>query len=39
VLGKARKKAEPEPEDTPPEPEAKVVRQQPTRQSRSKRKR
>jgi YidC/Oxa1 family membrane protein insertase len=39
LLGKARKKAEPEPEpeDTPPTP--KVVRQQPTRQSRSKRKR
>ncbi|MFB9835934.1 membrane protein insertase YidC [Actinoallomurus acaciae] len=37
--GKARKKAdaEPEPEDTPPA--SKVVRQQPTRQSRSKRKR
>jgi YidC/Oxa1 family membrane protein insertase len=37
--GKTRKKAdaEPEPEDTPPAP--KVVRQQPTRQSRSKRKR
>jgi YidC/Oxa1 family membrane protein insertase len=39
LLGKARKKAEPEPEDTPPETQAKVVRQQPTRQSRSKRKR
>ncbi len=39
ILGKARKKAEPEPEDTPPDPEPKVVRQQPTRQSRSKRKR
>ncbi len=39
ILGKTRKKAEPEPEDTPPEPESKVVRQQPTRQSRSKRKR
>jgi YidC/Oxa1 family membrane protein insertase len=39
LLGKARKKAEPEPEpeDTPPVP--KVSRQQPTRQSRSKRKR
>jgi membrane protein insertase Oxa1/YidC/SpoIIIJ len=43
LLGKARKKTEPEPEpepepeDTPPVP--KVVRQQPTRQSRSKRKR
>jgi YidC/Oxa1 family membrane protein insertase len=39
LLGKARKKAEPEPEpeDTPPAP--KVARQQPTRQSRSKRKR
>jgi YidC/Oxa1 family membrane protein insertase len=40
-LGKSRKKAEPEepaePEDTPPE--SKVVRHQPTRQSRSKRKR
>ncbi|MGI5223843.1 membrane protein insertase YidC [Actinoallomurus sp. CA-142502] len=37
--GKTRKKAdaEPEPEDTPPGP--KVVRQQPTRQTRSKRKR
>jgi YidC/Oxa1 family membrane protein insertase len=39
VLGKAKKKAEPEPEDTPPESQSKVVRQQPTRQSRSKRKR
>jgi YidC/Oxa1 family membrane protein insertase len=42
LLGKSRKKAEPElepePEDTVPEAE-KVVRQQPTRQSRSKRKR
>jgi YidC/Oxa1 family membrane protein insertase len=39
LLGKTKKKAEPEPEpeDTPPTP--KVVRQQPTRQSRSKRKR
>jgi YidC/Oxa1 family membrane protein insertase len=38
LLGKARKKAEPEePEDTPSAP--KVVRQQPSRQSRSKRKR
>jgi YidC/Oxa1 family membrane protein insertase len=38
LLGKSRKKAEPEePEDTPPDP--KVVRQQPSRQSRSKRKR
>jgi YidC/Oxa1 family membrane protein insertase len=38
LLGKSRKKAEPEePEDTPPA--SKVVRQQPTRQSRSKRKR
>jgi membrane protein insertase, YidC/Oxa1 family, C-terminal domain len=38
MLGKTRKKAEPEPEDTPPET-PKVVRQQPTRQPRSKRKR
>ena len=38
LLGKTRKKAEPEPEDTPPET-PKVVRQQPSRQSRSKRKR
>jgi membrane protein insertase Oxa1/YidC/SpoIIIJ len=38
MLGKTRKKAEPEPEDTPLET-PKVVRQQPTRQSRSKRKR
>jgi YidC/Oxa1 family membrane protein insertase len=40
LLGKGRKKAEPdpEPEDTVPEDE-KVLRQQPTRQSRSKRKR
>jgi YidC/Oxa1 family membrane protein insertase len=38
MLGKPRKKAEPEPEDTPPET-PKVVRQQPSRQSRSKRKR
>jgi YidC/Oxa1 family membrane protein insertase len=39
MLGKTRKKAaEPEPEDTPPET-PKVVRQQPSRQSRSKRKR
>lgn len=38
LLGRSRKKAEPEePEDTPPVP--KVVRQQPTRQSRSRRKR
>jgi YidC/Oxa1 family membrane protein insertase len=39
LLGKARKKAEPEPEPevTPEEP--KIVRQQPSRQSRSKRKR
>jgi YidC/Oxa1 family membrane protein insertase len=37
LIGKTKKKAEPEPEDTPPAP--KVVRQQPTRQSRSKRKR
>jgi YidC/Oxa1 family membrane protein insertase len=41
LLGKARRKAEPEPEpepeDTPPGP--KVARQQPSRQSRSKRKR
>jgi YidC/Oxa1 family membrane protein insertase len=39
LLGKVKKKAEPEPVDTPPESQAKVVRQQPTRQSRSKRKR
>jgi YidC/Oxa1 family membrane protein insertase len=38
LLGKTKKKAEPEPEDTPPET-PKVVRQQPSRQSRSKRKR
>ncbi len=38
TAGKGRKKAG-EPEDTAPEPEAKIVRQQPTRQSRSKRKR
>jgi hypothetical protein len=38
LLGKAKKKAEPEPEDTPPE-QPKAVRQQPSRQSRSKRKR
>jgi len=40
LLGKVRKKAEPEdpePEDTPPD--SKVARQQPSRQSRSKRKR
>jgi YidC/Oxa1 family membrane protein insertase len=38
MLGKTRKKAEPEPEDTEPAT-PKVVRQQPSRQSRSKRKR
>jgi YidC/Oxa1 family membrane protein insertase len=38
MLGKTRKKTEPEPEDTPLET-PKVVRQQPSRQSRSKRKR
>jgi YidC/Oxa1 family membrane protein insertase len=38
LVGKTKKKAEPEPEDTPPEA-PKVVRQQPSRQSRSKRKR
>lgn len=39
LLGRARKKAEAEPEDTPPETSPKVVRQQPTRQPRSKRRR
>jgi YidC/Oxa1 family membrane protein insertase len=41
LLGKARKKAEPEPEPEPEDisAEEKVARQQPTRQSRSKRKR
>jgi YidC/Oxa1 family membrane protein insertase len=38
LTGRTKKQAEPEPEDTPPET-PKVVRQQPSRQSRSKRKR
>jgi YidC/Oxa1 family membrane protein insertase len=39
LLGKARRKTEPEPEPEDTTPVPKVVRQQPTRQSRSKRKR